>query len=95
MMTYRNMLPTIGILLNQLPPPVKLLTRKLERTEKKLVNCSSGVSFLNVCIQEKMLPKFTDIYIYIYIYIYIGEIKESNLRFEQLNVNLKKKSFNI
>ena len=54
------MLP-IGILLNQLPPHVKNLTRKLERTEKKLVNCSTGVSFLKICIQENLLPKFTDI----------------------------------
>ena len=55
------MLPTIGILINQLLPPVKSLTRKLEKWEKKLVTCSAGVSFLKVCIQENLLPKFTDI----------------------------------
>ena len=62
---------SFGILLSQLTPQAKALTRKLEREEKKLVNCTSGVSFLKTCINENLLPKFTDIYIYIYI-IYAG-----------------------
>ena len=56
----RNML-SFGILLQQLTPPVRALTRKLEREEKKLVTCSSGVSFLKTCIKEDLLPNFTDI----------------------------------
>ena len=52
---------SLGILLNRLTPQAKALTRKLEREEKKLVNCTSGVSFLKTCINENLLPKFTDI----------------------------------
>ena len=55
------MLPTFGSLINQLPAPVKSLTRKLEKAEKKLVNCFYGVKFLKTCLKEGLLPKFTDI----------------------------------
>ena len=55
------MLPSIGVYLQQLAPETKVLTRKLERTKEKLLNCSYGVIFIKTCISENLLPHFTDI----------------------------------
>ena len=52
-----------GILLNRLNPEQKALMRKLERVNRKLVNCSHAVMFNKTCINESLLPQFTDIYI--------------------------------
>ena len=54
------MLP-LSFSLNQLPPEKKSLTRKLERLQKQQINCSLGVKFLETCINEGLLPNFTDI----------------------------------
>ena len=55
-----------GFLLNQLPPDQKSLVRYIEKIDQKIVNATNGVKFLKSCIDEDLLPKFTDIYIYIY-----------------------------
>ena len=62
-----------GVLLNQMNPDHKSLVRNIERIDKKIVNASNGVKFLQTCINEDLLPKFTDIYIYI-IYITIPQL---------------------
>ena len=54
------MLP-ISVFLNALPTSGRTLTRKLERLQKQLINCSLGVRFLQICLNEGLLPKFTDI----------------------------------
>ena len=56
----RNMLP-LSVSLNQLQPHGKALTRKLERLKKQEVNSSLGVKFLETCLNEGLLPNFTDI----------------------------------
>ena len=43
----------------------------LEKLEKKLVKANIAILFNRTCINENILPKFTDIYIAIYISIYI------------------------
>ena len=55
------MLPTFGVLLQQLSPQSKTQARKLEKLKNKFLNCSYGVKFIDICIQESLLPKFTDI----------------------------------
>ena len=57
-----------GVLINQLCPDQKSLVRNIERIDKKIVNVTNGIKFLETCIIENLLPNFTDIYIYIYIY---------------------------
>ena len=54
------MLP-LSVFLNQLSTRSKTLTRKLERLQKQLINCSLGVKFLKICSDEGLLPNFTDI----------------------------------
>ena len=56
---------SFGVLLNLLQPNIKSIARKIEKAQLKWVSCSYGVTFLNTCISENLLPKFTDIYIYI------------------------------
>ena len=53
-----------GFLLNQMPPDQKSLVRYIEKIDKKIVNATNGVKFLQACIDEDLLPKFTDIYIF-------------------------------
>ena len=60
---------SFGVLLNSLNPENKSRVRHLERLDRKIVNCSYAVKFNKTCINENLLPKYTDIYIYIYIYI--------------------------
>ena len=62
---------SIGVLLNSLNPENKSRVRYLERLDRKIVNCSYAVKFNKTCINENLLPKYTDIYIYIYLYMYI------------------------
>ena len=43
------------------------LIRNIENIEKKLINCQLGVVFNKTCLNEYILPIYTNIYIYIYI----------------------------
>ena len=52
---------SFGSLLSLLPPDVRSLTRKIEKTAQKVTNRSYGVVFIETCINENLLPSFIDI----------------------------------
>ena len=56
---------------NILPNHTLLLYRKLERTAIRLASARAHRSFNETCINNNLLPNYTNIYIYIYIYNYI------------------------
>ena len=61
-----------GEFLHLHPENIKKLTLKDENLENKLVNARVAIVFNKTCLNENLLPTFTNIYIYIYIYIYIS-----------------------
>ena len=52
------------------PFEIKQLFRKIETKSKQLVTNNLHQEFNNICLNENLLPIYTNIYIYIYIYIY-------------------------
>ena len=52
---------SFGNIVFSLPPTEKKLARKIENLEKKIINAKFAVSFNRKCIQENLLPKFTNI----------------------------------
>ena len=58
-----------GELLYHQPENIKKILRKLENLEKKLVNARVAIVFNKTCLNETLLPIFTNIDIIIYIYI--------------------------
>ena len=54
-------------LLNCLNPQLKAQVRSLEKLNKRKVQALFGVKFNQTCINENVLPNYTDIYIYIQI----------------------------
>ena len=54
---------TIGDLIHDLPKPNKDLIRSIEQTRKKLVKCAYALAYNKTCINEDILPKWTNIYI--------------------------------
>ena len=53
--------PTIGELLHQLSVFNKSLVRKLEKCNKKLIQNKYDILFNETCINEELLPKYTNI----------------------------------
>ena len=39
--------------------------RNIENTEKKFIKCQLAILFNNTCLNENILPTYTNIYIYI------------------------------
>ena len=62
-------------LLHKLPPELRTIFRKYENLSKKLINVKWSIEFNSICLQENILPNYSNIYIYIYIhthkYVYI------------------------
>ena len=54
----------IGQLLNLLDNVNKNYVRKLENLKKNFVNNKYGISFNKICMNEGLLPNYTNIYIY-------------------------------
>ena len=54
-----------GELINHQPEILKKLLRKIGNLEKKLVNARDAVVLNGTCLNENLLPIFTNIYIYI------------------------------
>ena len=54
------------------------LIRKIENIEKKLINCQLAVLFNQTCLNEDILPTYTNIYTYIPI--------PANIFFDQLEI---------
>ena len=83
-----------GQYLNQFPPNTIKVIREFERIQKKICRHKMSIMFDEICINEKILPKYTYIYIYIYIVLF-GPVKpelgviplghENHLKAEHLN----------
>ena len=43
------------------------LIRSIENIEKKLMNCQLAVVFNKICLNEDILPIYTNIYLFIYL----------------------------
>ena len=67
-----NKMSTFGETLSQLEPEIRKIVRRIEQNQKKITNAHYAVVFDKKCLEEGLLPNFTNIYIYIYIYIYIN-----------------------
>ena len=55
----------IGQLLNLLDNVNKNYVRKLKKVNKSFVNNKYGLYFNKICINEGLLPNYTNVYIYI------------------------------
>ena len=55
-----------GELIYHQPNNIKKLLRKIENLEKKLVNARVAIVFNKTCLNENLLPTFTNIYIFAY-----------------------------
>ena len=56
-------------LLHIQPDNIKRNIRNIETTEKKLANAKIAVIFNNTCLNENLLPRFSNIYIYIWLFM--------------------------
>ena len=59
-----NLKMNFGNLLYIQPENIKRNIRNIETTEKKLANAKIAVIFNNTCLNENLLPRFSNIYIY-------------------------------
>ena len=61
------------------------LLRNIENIEKKLINCQLAAVFNETCLNEDILPIYTNIYIYIYVYavetFFLAENNKFKLKF--------------
>ena len=70
----------LGQLLNLVTNVTKIKIRELEKLHKSLITNAYGIIFNRTCINERLLPNFTNIYIYIYKYIYPNRSLHSELQ---------------
>ena len=57
---------SLGHLLWELTPTHRSIVRNLEQLSRKVVNAEAAVDFNYTCLQEDLLPSYTDIYMYVY-----------------------------
>ena len=69
---------TISELILTLPPDTKSLIRSMEKTTRKIINTQLSLVFNKTCIQENLLPAYTNIYIYIYISVINNMMNKNN-----------------
>ena len=53
-----------GELIYHQPENIKKLIRKIENLENKLANARVAILFNKTCLNENILPKYTNIYIH-------------------------------
>ena len=58
---------TLGEIIFQFPNNIKIITRQLEKLERKQIKANMAILFNRTCRNENTLPQFTNIYIYKYI----------------------------
>ena len=58
-------MPNLGELIFDLPNPLKNEVRKLEKTSIKHTKIQLSCVYNDICLQENILPKYTNIYMYI------------------------------
>ena len=59
---------TISETLTKVPSSIKQTFNKIQKLNRKLSKAKHSILFNDICIQEHILPRYTNIYIYIYIY---------------------------
>ena len=70
-----------GQYINQFPPNTIKVIREFERVQKKICRQKMSIMFNEICINEEMLPKYTDTHAhththtYIYIHISLNHLK--------------------
>ena len=57
---------TLGEIIFQFPNNIKIIIRQLEKLERKRVKANMAILFNRTCINENILPQFTNIYEYMY-----------------------------
>ena len=63
---------TFSKLLGAIEDPHHIMKiRALEKLNKKKIDAKFGVFLNEVCLSERLVPNYTNMYIYIYIYIFI------------------------
>ena len=62
---------SLGNLIFNLSSSVKILVRKVDKINEKVISVSEGILCNKFCIKEELLPKYTNIYIYINQYEYM------------------------
>lgn len=50
-----------GDIIYTLPPPTRRIARRIESIWKKLINAEAALSFNKICLEEDILPKYTNI----------------------------------
>ena len=58
-----NLNMPISELMLTLPPDTKSLIRSIEKTNRKIINTELSLVFNKTCIQENLLPAYTNIFI--------------------------------
>ena len=58
-----NLKMTFSELILTLPPDTKSLIRSIEKTNRKIINIQLSLVFNKICIQENLLPAYSNIYI--------------------------------
>ena len=56
----------IAQLIFNLPAATKYVVRNVEKCKNKLINCQYAAQFNKTCVNENILPNYTNIYIYIH-----------------------------
>ena len=54
----------IGDLIAELNGNAKHIVRSLEKIQKKLINAKNSVIFNQTCLEQRLLPKYSNMYIY-------------------------------
>ena len=66
---YTANMMNFGNFLHQFDPDTRKSIRLIESTDRKTINAELSLLFNETCLNEKILPRYTNIYIYIYKYI--------------------------
>ena len=61
---YIILMSTIASLICLLPPEERRTVRKIESINKKISNTKEAVIFNKTCLNEGLLPNFSNIYMY-------------------------------
>ena len=55
---------TQGEIIFKFPNNIKIIMRQLEKLERKQIKANMAILFNRTCINENILPQFTNIYIF-------------------------------
>ena len=58
---------SLGEIIFQFPNNIKIIIRQVEKLERQQIKANMAIQFNRTCVNENILPQFTNIYMYIYI----------------------------